>query len=136
MKVLITGTTQGIGKGIAELFLKEKHEVIGIDRLESSIKHVNKLIKAAKIDILLDALGPKCFVIMSIHIKDSQEIKIPPSKAIQSNITNVLFANRFIQITLTTNNVTTIVGILCNNIFVSSFSFLIISLKLIIITLK
>jgi NAD(P)-dependent dehydrogenase (short-subunit alcohol dehydrogenase family) len=41
MKVLITGTTQGIGKGIAELFLKEKHEVIGIDRLESSIKHSN-----------------------------------------------------------------------------------------------
>lgn len=39
MKVLITGTAQGIGKAIAEIFLKEKHEVIGIDRNASSISH-------------------------------------------------------------------------------------------------
>ncbi|MBR2460608.1 MAG: SDR family oxidoreductase [Clostridia bacterium] len=37
MKVLITGTSQGIGKAIAELFLKEGHEVIGIDRQLPSI---------------------------------------------------------------------------------------------------
>lgn len=39
MKVLITGTSQGIGRAIAELFLKEGHSVIGIDRQESSIDH-------------------------------------------------------------------------------------------------
>jgi len=39
MKVLITGTTQGIGKAIAEIFLKNGHEVIGIDRMEKSIEH-------------------------------------------------------------------------------------------------
>ncbi len=39
MKVLITGTHQGIGKAIAELFLKEGHVVIGIDRKEKSIDH-------------------------------------------------------------------------------------------------
>lgn len=39
MKVLITGTTQGIGKAIAELFLKNGHDVIGIDRQETSIEH-------------------------------------------------------------------------------------------------
>lgn len=37
MKVLITGTAQGIGKAIAEIFLKENHEVVGIDRQEASI---------------------------------------------------------------------------------------------------
>jgi len=39
MKVLITGTSQGIGKAIAERFLKESYEVIGIDRQEASILH-------------------------------------------------------------------------------------------------
>ena len=39
MKVLITGTSQGIGKAIAELFIKENHTVIGIDRQDSSIIH-------------------------------------------------------------------------------------------------
>ncbi len=41
MKVLITGTSQGIGKAIAELFLKENHTVIGIDRQAASITHEN-----------------------------------------------------------------------------------------------
>lgn len=41
MKVLITGTTQGIGKAIAERFLKEKHTVIGIDRQQASILDEN-----------------------------------------------------------------------------------------------
>ncbi|MBE7043502.1 MAG: SDR family oxidoreductase [Ruminococcaceae bacterium] len=39
MKILITGTVQGIGKAIAEKFLEEGHQVIGIDRREKSIFH-------------------------------------------------------------------------------------------------
>ena len=38
MKILITGTSQGIGKAIAKHFLKNNHEVIGIDRQKASIK--------------------------------------------------------------------------------------------------
>ena len=37
MKILITGTSQGIGKAIAELFLSKNHTVIGIDRQPSAI---------------------------------------------------------------------------------------------------
>lgn len=41
MKILITGTSQGIGLAIAERFLRENHEVVGIDRLKTGIVHKN-----------------------------------------------------------------------------------------------
>lgn len=39
MKILITGTSQGIGKAIAQQFLKENHAVIGIDRQNAALEH-------------------------------------------------------------------------------------------------
>lgn len=41
MNVLITGTSQGIGRAIAERFLREGHAVYGIDRQAASIAHGN-----------------------------------------------------------------------------------------------
>ena len=39
MSVLITGTSNGIGKAVAEKFLHEGYEAFGIDRCASSIEH-------------------------------------------------------------------------------------------------
>ena len=41
MKILITGTSCGIGKACAELFLQMNHQVIGFDIKESSIQNKN-----------------------------------------------------------------------------------------------
>lgn len=40
-KVLITGTSRGIGKAIAQKFLNNNFEVVGFDRLPSHIIHEN-----------------------------------------------------------------------------------------------
>jgi len=39
MKVLVTGSSQGIGKAIAQYFLDNGHDVFGIDRAECTIDH-------------------------------------------------------------------------------------------------
>ena len=39
MNILITGTSQGIGRAIAEMFLQKGHTVFGIDRQAGSISH-------------------------------------------------------------------------------------------------
>ena len=41
MRVLITGSSKGIGQAVANRYLKEGHEVIGIDLLPASINHKN-----------------------------------------------------------------------------------------------
>ena len=39
MKILITGSSKGIGKAVAQRFLDNGFEVAGLDLLESAIKH-------------------------------------------------------------------------------------------------
>ena len=41
MKILITGSSNGIGKATAELFLKRGYEVVGLDLLPSTITDAN-----------------------------------------------------------------------------------------------
>ena len=41
MKIVVTGSSSGIGKAIAEKFLGEGHEVVGIDKLPATLKRKN-----------------------------------------------------------------------------------------------
>lgn len=100
MKVLITGTSQGIGKAIAELFLKEKHEVIGFDRQEADIHHENythyqldvreydKLPDIPDIQVLVNNAGTQNEDDIDINLKAL--IHITEKYGIQENIHSIL----------------------------------------------
>ena len=67
MKIVITGSSSGIGKAIALKFLSEHHSVIGIDVLPATIKHKNyshivadicgELPEIADVEILINNAG-------------------------------------------------------------------------------
>ena len=100
MKVLITGTTQGIGKAIAELFLKENHTVIGIDRQSASITDDNythyqcdirdyeKLPDITDVNILINNAGTQNEQDIDINLKAL--IHITEKYGIQKDIHSIL----------------------------------------------
>lgn len=100
MKVLITGTHQGIGKAIALLFLDNNHDVIGIDRLDSSINHNNykhykcdvreydKLPDIKDVNILINNAGTQNEEDIDINLKAL--IHITEKYGIQKNIKSIL----------------------------------------------
>lgn len=100
MKVLITGTSQGIGKAIAERFLKNKHTVIGIDRQIASISDENythylcdvrdydKLPVVTGVNILINNAGTQNENDIDINLKAL--IYMTEKYGIQENIRSIL----------------------------------------------
>ena len=100
MRVLITGTSQGIGKAIAEKFLESNYEVIGIDRKEATINYenythyicdirdYNKLPKIDNINILINNAGTQNEFDIDTNLKAL--IHITETYGIQENIKSIL----------------------------------------------
>ena len=100
MKILITGTSQGIGKAIAERFLQADHTVIGIDRQGASIGHSNythyqcdvrdkeNLPQLEDIEILINNAGTQNEADIDINLKAL--IAITERYGIQPKIQSVL----------------------------------------------
>lgn len=100
MRVLITGTAQGIGKAIAELFLDKGHDVIGFDRQDSSIsssaythyvvdvRDKDKLPELDGIDILVNNAGTQNESDIDTNLKAL--IWVTEKYGIQSSIKSIL----------------------------------------------
>lgn len=100
MKVLITGTSQGIGKAIAEMFLKNNHEVIGIDRNKSTIndekyshyvcdiRNYESLPNIENVEILINNAGTQNEDDIDINLKAL--IHITEKYGVQKNIKSIL----------------------------------------------
>jgi NAD(P)-dependent dehydrogenase (short-subunit alcohol dehydrogenase family) len=100
MKILITGTSQGIGYAIANRFLKEGHDVIGIDRQSSTISHVcythyicdvrdqQHLPNLDGIEILINNAGTQNDADIDINLKGL--IYVTEKYAMQKSIRSVL----------------------------------------------
>ena len=100
MKVLITGTSQGIGKAIAEKFLGQGHQVTGIDRCESSINDENythfkcdvcdyeSLPQIADVEILINNAGVQNGNDIDVNLKAL--IHITEKYGVQESVRSIL----------------------------------------------
>jgi NAD(P)-dependent dehydrogenase (short-subunit alcohol dehydrogenase family) len=98
MKILITGSSQGIGKAIAELFLNNGHTVTGIDRQGATISHGNythitmdirdKLPDIEDIDILINNAGTQNEDDIDINLKAL--IRVTEKYGIREGIRSIL----------------------------------------------
>ena len=100
MKIVITGSSSGIGKAIALKFLNEGHEVVGIDKLPTAIRRKNythvvadvcgTLPEIDGVEVLVNNAGVQntgCDI--DVNLKGT--IAVTEKYAMQQNIKSVLF---------------------------------------------
>ena len=100
MKIVVTGSSQGIGKALALYFLDKGHEVFGIDRQEASItapgythficdvRDIESLPEIEGIEILINNAGTQNEDDIEINLKSL--IRISEKYALQPKIRSVL----------------------------------------------
>lgn len=98
MKVLVTGSSQGIGKAITELFLRKGHDVTGIDRQASSIDdarytHIKCDVRdilpdMEDVEILINNAGTQNDDDIEINLKSL--IKVTEKYGVQKSIRSIL----------------------------------------------
>lgn len=101
MRVLVTGTSKGIGRAIALKFLKEGHEVIGFDVLDSSINEDNyhhymqdvskELIDLDNIEIVINNAGIQSQSLEDINVNLIGAMNVTEKYAFTPSIKSVLF---------------------------------------------
>ncbi len=96
MKVLVTGSARGIGRGICEVFLQNGHEVIGLDVKPSDLTHMicdilkSDLPEIEDVEILINNAGvQETGHDIDVNLKGT--IRITEAYAFQPAIKSVLF---------------------------------------------
>ena len=100
MKILITGTSQGIGKAIAELYIRKGHDVIGIDRQEATIqdehythiqrdiREMDSITEISDVEILINNAGTQNEDDIDINLKSL--IRFTEKYGVQKSIRSIL----------------------------------------------
>lgn len=100
MRIIVTGSSRGIGKAIAQKFLKENHTIIGIDKEESCIDHphyqhlicdilTDALPEIPDAEILINNAGIQSGEVIDVNLKGT--IRVTEKYAFQDHIRSVLF---------------------------------------------